>query len=76
MSIINRSLDARTKELDEIKIRYDEASIKDRGRLKVKWDKKVEEIAAEIRQHYDKNKRVWHICNTFCRNSVGKKNGS
>ena len=58
MSIINRSLDSRTKELDEIKIKYDQASIKDRGQLKVEWDKKVEEIAAEIRQHYDKNKRV------------------
>jgi len=58
MSIINRSLDSRTKELDEIKIKYDQASIKDRGQLKVEWDKKVEEIAAEIRQHYVNNDKV------------------
>ena len=58
MSIINRSLDSRTKELDEIKIKYDQASIKDRGQLKVEWDKKVEEIAAEIRQHYVNNNKV------------------
>ena len=58
MSIINRHLDSRTKELDEIKIKYDQASIKDRGQLKVEWDKKVEEIAAEIRQHYVNNNKV------------------
>ena len=58
MSIINRSLDSRTKELDEIKIKYDQASIKDRGQLKVEWDKKVAEIAAEIRQHYVNNNKV------------------
>ena len=55
---MNRRLDSRTRELDEIKIKHDEASIKDRGQLKVEWYKKVKEIAAQIRQEYDKNEKV------------------
>ena len=55
---MNRRLDSRTRELDEIKIKHDEASIKDRGQLKVEWYNKVKEIATQIRQEYDKNKKV------------------
>jgi len=55
---MSRLIDSRTRELDEIKIKHDEASIKDRGQLKIEWYKKLDEIAAEIRQEYGKNKKV------------------
>jgi len=54
---MSKVIDARIKGLDTIKIRYDEASIKDRGQLKVEWYKKVDEIVAIIRQDYGKNKK-------------------
>ena len=50
--IINKKI----KELDSIKIKYDEASKKDKVQLKIEWDKKVDEIAATIRQLCGKNK--------------------
>jgi len=50
--IINKKL----KELDSIKIKYDEASKDNKPQLKIEWNLKVDEIAATIRQHCGKNK--------------------
>ena len=49
--IINKKI----KELDSIKIKYDEASKDNKPQLKVEWDKKVDDIAATIRQLCGKN---------------------
>ena len=37
-------------ELHTIKIKYDDSNKENKAQLKVEWDKKVEEIAATIRQ--------------------------
>ena len=55
---MNRRLDSRTRDLDAIKLKYDVSGGKDREQLKVEWYKKLDDIAAEIRQEYDKNKKV------------------
>ena len=44
--IVNKKM----KELDIIKIKYDKASEKDKPIVKTEWDKKVDDIAATIRQ--------------------------
>jgi len=43
-------INKKMNELDIIKVKYDNASKENKPQLKVEWNKKVEEIAATIRQ--------------------------
>lgn len=52
--IINKKM----KELDIIKVKYDNSSEKEKLIVKTEWDKKVDDIAATIRQLCGKNKTL------------------
>jgi hypothetical protein len=45
-------------ELDIIKVKYDNASINNKPIIKAEWDKKVDEIAAAIRQNCGKKDSI------------------
>ena len=52
--VVNRKMN----ELDIIKVKYDNASINNKPTIKAEWDKKVNEIAAAIRQNCGKKNSI------------------
>ena len=52
--VVNRKM----IQLDEIKKKYDDSNKENKAQLKVEWDKKVEEIAAVIRQNCGKKDSI------------------